>query len=98
MCANCGWSSVGPHYHADTLENRHGNMLETWRNEPEEYWLMRLMQEVGELASSLANDHDDPPDWELMQIRAICGNWLLKRKLAEKMRPQLPDGMDEDSN
>jgi hypothetical protein len=50
--------------------------VETWRDKPEDYWLARLMQEVGELASSLVGDHDDPPEWELKQIAAICLNWL----------------------
>ena len=48
----------------------------TWRDKPESYWLARLMQEVGELGSSLVGDHDDSPDWELRQIAAICLNWL----------------------
>lgn len=52
---------------------------ETWRDMPESYWLARLMQEVGELGSSLVGDHDDPPEWELMQISAICLNWLEMR-------------------
>ncbi|MCA9389987.1 hypothetical protein KC571_01170 [candidate division WWE3 bacterium] len=47
-----------------------------WRDQPEDYWLARLMQEVGELASSLAHDHDDPPELELTEIASICLNWL----------------------
>jgi hypothetical protein len=50
-----------------------------WRDAPESYWLARLMQEVGELGSSLVGDHDDPVEWELMQISAICLNWLEMR-------------------
>ena len=52
----------------------------TWRDEPEEYWFFRLIQEVGELGSALANDHEHPPDWELRQIAAICINWLQMRR------------------
>jgi hypothetical protein len=53
----------------------------TWRDKPESYWLARLMQEVGELGSSLVGDHDDPADWELAQIAAICLNWLDMRAM-----------------
>ncbi len=59
----------------DLLEQHKG----TWRDKPEDYWLARLMQEVGELASSLVGDHDDPVEWELSQIAAICMNWLRYR-------------------
>jgi hypothetical protein len=48
----------------------------TWRNRDENYWFLRLAEEVGELGASLANDHDDPPELELRQIAAICLNWL----------------------
>lgn len=58
---------------------------QTWRDQPESYWLARLMQESGELASSLVGDHDDPPEWELTQIAAICLNWL-------EMRADVPAG------
>ena len=65
---------------------------ETWRDMPESYWLARLMQEVGELGSSLVGDHDDPAEWELMQISAICLNWLEMRNpqvLPTKRAPDL---------
>jgi len=59
---------------------------ETWRDEPESYWLARLMQEVGEAGSSLVGDHNDPLDWELAQIAAICLNWLdMRAKRGEKL-------------
>ena len=48
----------------------------TWREKSEDYWFKRLIEEVGELGASLADDHDDPPEWELKQIAAICWNWL----------------------
>jgi hypothetical protein len=49
---------------------------DTWRDRPESYWLARLLEEFGELGASLANDHEHPPEWELMQIAAICINWI----------------------
>lgn len=51
----------------------------TWREKAQSYWLARLMQEVGELASSLVGEHNDPPEWELSQIAAISMNWLEMR-------------------
>ena len=52
----------------------------TWRLRPEPYWCARLMQEVGELAAALVNDHEHSPDWELTQIASICLNWLEMRR------------------
>ena len=52
------------------------NHAETWRDKDNSYWLARLMQEVGELASSLVGDHDDSPEHELRQIASIALNWL----------------------
>jgi len=43
------------------LQKKHAN---TWHNLPESYWLARLMQEAGELASALVDDHEHPPEWE----------------------------------
>lgn len=51
-----------------------------WREKPDSYWLARLMQEVGELASALVDDHPHTPDWELTQIASICINWLDMRQ------------------
>lgn len=39
-------------------------------------WLPHLVEEVGELASSITRKHDDHPHWELMQIASIALNWL----------------------
>ena len=47
-----------------------------WRYKEYHYWLMRLMQETGELASVLANDHDHTQEHELRQIASIALNWL----------------------
>lgn len=37
---------------------------------------LSLMEEVGELASSLKGDHEHPMEVELIQIAGICINWL----------------------
>ena len=50
-----------------------------WRDKPDSYWFYRLLEEVGELGASLANDHEHSPDYELKQIASICVNWLEKR-------------------
>ncbi len=51
--------------------------INTWRNgEDDMFWLARLMQEMGELASSLVDDHEHPPETELQQIAAIAMNWI----------------------
>lgn len=54
---------------------------QVWRDKHDEYWMMRLMQEVGELASSLAGDHEDSPEHKLEQIAGIAINWLIKREI-----------------
>lgn len=43
-----------------------------WQDRPVSYWYYRLCQEVGELGSALANDHEDPPEYELRQIAEGC--------------------------
>ena len=47
-----------------------------WRRQPEEWWLARLLQEVGELADTLTGETNDPVEHELRQIASICMNWL----------------------
>ena len=78
--------------YSEHLEQTHHT---TWQERDENYWLQRLVQEVGELASALAADHDDPPEWELMQIRAIAGNWLRKRQHAALEPAQALEDRDE---
>jgi hypothetical protein len=51
-----------------------------WRNKSDWYWMWRLFQEVCELFGSLLRIHKDPVKWELMQIAAICLNWMYKRE------------------
>jgi hypothetical protein len=52
-----------------------------WLDKSDEYWMLRLNQEVNELVSSMFGVHDDTPEHELLQIASICINWLVKRKL-----------------
>lgn len=58
------------------LKERYANH---WSMKNDSYWLARLMQEVGELASAIVEDHEHPPETELLQIASICLNWLEKR-------------------
>lgn len=51
----------------------------TWQDRDDAYWFQRLVEEVGELGSSLAGRHEDPPERELAEIAAIARNWLKKR-------------------
>ena len=49
---------------------------ETWHDLEFHQWLPGLIEEIGELASSIAGKHEDHPHWELMQIASIALNWL----------------------
>ena len=53
---------------------------DAWSGESDEWWLQRLVEEVGELASSLAGRHEHDPESELRQIAAIALNWLAERQ------------------
>ncbi len=57
---------------------------ETWRDKPESYWFCRLVEEIGELGSTLVgHPHrhgDDTVDLELAEIASICINWLKMRE------------------
>lgn len=55
------------------LKDKHRH---TWRDKPAWYWYLGLFEEVVELALALMGIHKDKPEWELMQIAAICLNWL----------------------
>jgi lipid-A-disaccharide synthase-like uncharacterized protein len=52
----------------------------TWRNKPEWFWFLSLLEEVFELLGALIGWHKDPVKWELMQIAAICMNWIDMRE------------------
>ena len=49
---------------------------QTWRDKSQTYWVFRLIEEVVELIGSLLGLHKGPVEWELMQISAICMNWI----------------------
>ena len=59
-----------------------------WRGAPESRWLAGLVEEVGELAAALGDRHEHYPDWELIQISAICLNWLEYRMQLGIGRPE----------
>ena len=59
------------------LKNKHAG---TWRDKKEAYWFQRLMDKVEELSDALVGTHEHPPETELMQIAAICLNWLEMRE------------------
>lgn len=63
-------------YRANEVVRLAEKYREQWSDRPDAYWLMRLMQEVGELASVLAGDHDDTVEHELRQVASIALNWL----------------------
>lgn len=63
----------------DILKLKHQH-ADTWRDKPDWYWLISLLEEVWELAWSLVGLHKGPVDWELMQISAIAANWLEHRR------------------
>ena len=48
----------------------------TWRDQSDTFWMMGLMQEIGELSGALIGRHHHTPETELRQIAAICINWL----------------------
>jgi len=71
---------------ADSVIVKADEYADKWRDRDDAYWLQRLMQEVGELASALAGDHPDSPEHELEQIGSIAINWLRKRAVVEGQR------------
>ena len=59
------------------LKNEHRH---TWRDRPQWYWMLGLLEEVIELGLALAGLHKDPVEWELLQISTICLNWIEYRE------------------
>jgi hypothetical protein len=51
----------------------------TWRDRPDWYWCLGLLEEVVELILSLIGLHRHKPDYELRQISSIAANWIDKR-------------------
>ena len=52
----------------------------TWRDKPQWYWMLGLLEEVVELGLTLIGLHEGPVEWELLQIAAICLNWIEYRQ------------------
>jgi hypothetical protein len=58
---------------------------DTWRDKPDRFWYLGLLEEVAELGLALLGWHkhpypdDDTVDWELRQIGSIAMNWIRKR-------------------
>lgn len=84
ICAACGWSGLGYNVHANLLQEKYKDY---WREMPVSYWIAKLVQEVGEAAAASVGDHKDPLEWELIQIKAICGNMLDMLQSQRKIRP-----------
>lgn len=63
------------------LKEKHS---QTWRDKSQLYWAFGLLEEVIELIGALLGLHKGPVEWELMQISAICMNWI------ELRNPQIP--------
>lgn len=55
------------------LKEKH---CKTWRDKSQLYWAVGLLEEVVELIGALLGLHKGPVEWELMQISAICMNWI----------------------
>ena len=55
------------------LVQRHSTL---WQSESLEYWLCRLVSEVGELAAALSDQHEHPWQLEAAQVAAIATNML----------------------
>ena len=53
---------------------------ETWRDKPDWFWFVSLMEEIIELGLALVGQHNHSPEHEMAQISSICINWIDKRK------------------
>jgi hypothetical protein len=63
---------------------------ETWSDRDERYWLARLQEEVGELASAICGRGDDPVELELGEIGSIAINWLRRREALRLLEGERP--------
>ncbi len=74
------------------LANRHAN---TWTDKSLDFWYRGLAEEMYELSLAIDGQHEDPPEYELLQISAIAINFIrhLKRCEAAAIRAT---GKDED--
>ena len=77
---------------SDVIELKHKH-AETWRYKPDWFWLLSLVEEVIELSLALIGWHSGPVEWELLQISAICMNWIEKRinNQSARARPAFPE-------
>lgn len=66
-------------------KHRHGTPVEGWDQARDLRYLRSLMEEVGELASALANKHEHPMELEVIQAAGILLNWLNARGTTEAM-------------
>jgi len=56
----------------------------TWRDKPETYWFVRLVEEVGRLGNTLFGEgYGYMPDEALRCIASTCINWLEMREERE---------------
>src|SRR3990167_4122616 len=72
------------------LKENHSQM---WRDKSQLYWAMGLLEEVAELIGALLGIHRGPVDWELMQISAICMNWIEMRNPQSLPTQRAPDSL-----
>jgi len=66
----------------------------SWHDLDEMRWLAGLVEEVGELASSLMDRHDDSITWEMMQIASIALNYLRLFSTPGTMRLELENRLN----
>jgi hypothetical protein len=62
------------------LERVRGNAVRHSSKEPD---LAMLLGEISELAYAIAGRHEHNPDTELVEIAAICINWLRRLRESE---------------
>lgn len=75
MCGRCGWSSVDHNEHAKMLQQAY---RERWRDKPVHFWVYQLMKHTCGVASASVGGPDSPiMTWELINLKAICGNFLV---------------------
>lgn len=72
ICAECGFCVLPYSIACDLLEWKYRKM---WEDAPDDYWFDQLVEEVKELGEAIF-ETKHPKEFELLQIRAICGNWL----------------------
>lgn len=60
------------------------DVMKTWDDKSDMGWFAGILTEVAELSSSLAGEHEHPPEFEAAQIAACCINYLRWRKRQAK--------------